>query len=231
MPPTIDFQSDRPADRHHMVEQIERHFLETGTQTGEPTLFEPVREALESVPRHEFVPISSARRAYDDAPLPIGSGQTISQPFIVALMTQLARIEPTSVVLEVGTGSGFQTAVLAELTSHVLSIERVPELAARAAATLERLGYKGVEIRSGDGYAGWSERSPFDAIVVTAGANEVPPPLVEQLAPNGRLVIPVSTKRGYQDLLVLTKDGKGEASTRSVLPVAFVPLIHDSRSS
>jgi protein-L-isoaspartate(D-aspartate) O-methyltransferase len=198
-----------------MVAQIARQFADTASETGEQALAPDVLEALD--------------RAYDDAPLPIGSGQTISQPFIVAIMTQLARVEPTSRVLEVGTGCGYQAAVLAELTTRVHTIERVPELAGRAEATLQRLGYTDVEVRSGDGYLGWAERAPFDAILVTAGAQEIPPPLIEQLAANGRLIIPVASKRGFQNLLVVRKDECGDVSTRSLLSVAFVPLIHDAK--
>ena len=214
-----------------MVEQIERHFRSSASETGENELVPRIREAIEKVPRHEFVPESMRRSAYDDGALPIGSGQTISQPFIVALMTQLARIEADSRVLEIGTGCGYQAAVLAEIARRVLSIERLPELGERAAATLARLGYAGVEVRIGDGYAGWPEEAPFDAIVVTAAAQRIPPPLVDQLAPGGRMVIPVASSRGWQDLLVVTKDDRGEIAHRSALPVAFVPLVHEADAS
>jgi protein-L-isoaspartate(D-aspartate) O-methyltransferase len=213
--------------RQRMIERIELHFRDTVGETGEPGLAPRVRRALENVPRHEFVPESTRDCAYLDGAFPIGSGQTISQPFIVALMTQLARVETDSRVLEIGTGCGYQTAILAEIAERVHTIERVPELAERARATLARLGYDGIAVRTGDGWAGWPEDAPFDVILVTAAASEVPSPLLEQLAPGGRMVVPVSSGRGFQDLLVLTKDAQGHVERRSALPVAFVPLVHE----
>ncbi len=157
-------------------------------------------------------------------PLPIGHGQTISQPYIVALMTELLAPKAGDVVLEVGTGSGYQAAVLAELGARVYTIEIVPPLANSAALRLEQLGYSNVEVRLGDGYYGWPEHAPFDGIIVTAAANAIPPPLIEQLKPGGRMLIPVGAPFSAQELIVLVKDTKGKVSTRSVLPVAFVPL-------
>jgi len=181
-----------------------------------------VLAAMRKVPRHRFMPESERARAYDDRPLSIGLGQTISQPYIVALMSELAGVKPGDTVLEVGTGSGYQAAVLAEMGVKVFSIEIIEPLAKRAKATLEELGYgKRVEVRHGDGYAGWPEHAPFDAIVVTAAPPEVPQPLKQQLAVGGHLVIPVG--RHYQSLLRVTrtKDGFRE---KSVIPVRFVPM-------
>jgi protein-L-isoaspartate(D-aspartate) O-methyltransferase len=177
--------------------------------------------AMGRVPRHRFVPPEAVPAAYDDTPLPIGLGQTISQPYIVAFMTQAARVAPGDTVLEIGTGSGYQAAVLAELAGAVYSIEIVPELAARARATLEALGYANVHLRAGDGYRGWPEHAPYDAIVVTAAPDHVPPALVAQLAPGGRLVIPVGV--GEQELLVISRDARG-VTTRRTIPVRFVPF-------
>ena len=165
--------------------------------------------------------------AYRNTPLPIEAGQTISQPLIVALMTDLLDPQPGDVIFEVGTGSGYQAAVLAHLVKHVYSVEIVKELADDAADTLERLGYDNVTVRAGDGYAGWPEHAPFDGIIVTAAAEQIPPPLLQQLKPGGKLVIPVGEHHGYQELLLVEVDDKGEVSKRSVLPVRFVPLTRD----
>ena len=183
-----------------------------------------VLEAMRKVPRHRFVPEEHEAHAYLDQPLPIGHDQTISQPYIVALMTQLARPAPGDRVLEVGTGSGYQAAVLAELAAEVYSIEIVTPLATRAALLLRRLGYSNFAVRSGDGYAGWPEHAPFDAIVVTAAPERIPAPLLEQLAPGGRLVIPVGPMHSTQQLRVVEKDAQGRLHERSVSPVRFVPL-------
>ena len=194
-------------------------------------LSERVAAALARVPRHAFVLPEDVDRAYLDRPLSIGHGQTISQPTVVAMMTELARPGPDDAVLEVGTGCGYQTAVLAELARHVWSIELVPELARDASARLARLGYENVSVREGDGWQGWPEHAPYAAIVVTAGAPEVPPPLVEQLAPGGRLVIPVDAGAFGQELLLVEKDARGGLRRRSVAPVAFVPLRRGVRAS
>jgi protein-L-isoaspartate(D-aspartate) O-methyltransferase len=185
-----------------------------------------VLRALRAVPRHRFIPDEMRPFAHDDRPLPIGEDQTISQPYIVALMTELARVGPGSRVLEVGTGSGYQAAVLAEIGADVRSIEIVPDLARRARATLDALGYGRVQTRTGDGYAGWPEAAPFDAIVVTAAPDHVPQPLVDQLAPAGRLVIPVG--RGVQSLTVLTRTPDG-ILREEVLPVRFVPMTGEAQ--
>jgi protein-L-isoaspartate(D-aspartate) O-methyltransferase len=181
-----------------------------------------VLAVMERVPRHLFVPAPSREAAYDDHPLPIGQGQTISQPYIVALMTQLAQPKPKSRALDVGTGSGYQAAVLAELCQQVYSIEIVESLAKDAQRRLADLGYRNVEVRSGDGYRGWPQHAPFDLIIVAAAPDHVPQPLVEQLAPGGRLVIPVG--RLHQDLLVVEKQADGQSRQWKVAPVAFVPM-------
>ena len=186
-----------------------------------------VLAALQAVPRHRFVPELLHDIAYSDGPLPIGEGQTISQPYIVAFMTELADIQPGEKVLEVGTGSGYQAAVLAELTSEVYTIEILPGLAARAKANLESTGYAQVKTRVGDGYLGWPEAAPFDAILVTAAADHVPQPLIDQLAERGVLVIPVGKAGGLQELQRLRKR-KGKMTTEKILPVVFVPLKHES---
>jgi protein-L-isoaspartate(D-aspartate) O-methyltransferase len=179
---------------------------------------------MAKVPRHEFVGDKMQPYAYDNGPLPIGHGQTISQPYIVALMTDLAGLTAESRVLEVGTGSGYQAAVLAEVAAEVYSIEIIPALANAAAVRLAALGYDNVHTGIADGYHGWPEHAPYDAILVTAAAPEIPHPLVEQLKPEGRLVIPVGQPYASQDLLVLRKDADGKVETEDVLPVAFVPL-------
>ena len=168
---------------------------------------------------------SQVERAYEDRALPIGEGQTISQPYIVALMTELLDVERADKVLEIGTGSGYQAAVLAELTPHVYTIEILPALAERAAQTLARLGYDSVEVKAGDGYLGWPEHAPFDGIIVTCAPEDVPQPLRDQLAEGGRMVIPVGSQATYQHLYVLTKE-QGELKQREVIPVRFVPMVH-----
>jgi protein-L-isoaspartate(D-aspartate) O-methyltransferase len=184
-----------------------------------------VLDAMRDVPRHEFVPAAIRGDAYVDSPLPIGQGQTISQPYIVALMTELARPLPTDRALEVGTGSGYQAAVLSRLVARVFSVEIVDPLAQSAAATLRRLGYGNVTVRNGDGYLGWPDEAPFDIILVTAAPEEVPPALVAQLKPGGRLIVPVGRVYDVQDLQLIEKDATGRVSTRSVIPVRFVPMV------
>lgn len=185
---------------------------------------ERVLAAMRKVPRHEFVPESEKRWAYHDTPLPIGEGQTISQPYIVALMTELARPAKDHRVLEVGTGSGYQAAVLAEIVEHVYSIEIEDSLAQRASAVLNQLGYDNITVRAGDGYAGWAEHAPFDIIVITAAPDHVPEPLVEQIKPGGRMVVPVGPVGATQQLRVLQKDASGKLTSTTVAPVRFVPL-------
>jgi protein-L-isoaspartate(D-aspartate) O-methyltransferase len=188
-----------------------------------------VLAAMRSVPRHEFVLPEYRAAAYADRPLPIGFDQTISQPYIVGLMTQLLEAEPSDHILEVGTGSGYQAAVAARVVSEVYSIELVPELAESASARLQRLGVGNVEVRAGDGYLGWPEHAPFDGILVTAGADHVPPPLVEQLAVGGRMVIPVDDDAGGQVLQVVEKRPDGSVDVQDVALVRFVPLLRESR--
>ncbi len=186
-----------------------------------------VLAAMRSVLRHEFVPEAQKPDAYTDGPLPIGLGQTISQPYIVALMTELAGIDSAAKVLEVGTGSGYQAAVLAELADSVFSIEIVDPLCRRADSTLSRLGYRNVEVRCGDGYRGWPEHAPFDAILVTAAPDHVPQPLIDQLKIGGRLIIPVGDRN--QELIQITRSAGG-AVTKSVIPVRFVPMTGEAQA-
>ena len=200
-------------------------YAETRAETGLARMSPPVRAAMNEVERHRLVPPGEAPRAYRNHPLPIGAGQTISQPYIVALSTDLLNLEPGQVVLDVGTGSGYQAAVLAEIAARVFSIEIIESLGRQAAQRLQEMGYRNVEVRIGDGYKGWPEKAPFDAIVVTAAAPEVPPALVEQLKPGGRMVIPVGGDGAIQYLKLLTKRADGGLDERRVLPVRFVPLV------
>lgn len=188
-----------------------------------------VLEAMRAVRRHEFVPAMLATRAYADHPLPIGNQQTISQPYIVALMTQLAEVSANDVVLEVGTGSGYQAAVLAEIVDQVYTIEIISELAASAGERLTSLGYDNVSVRAGDGYLGWEEKAPFDAILVTAAAPEVPPPLVEQLKRGGIMIIPIGPRSQVQSLRRIQKAEDGSTTNEEVIPVVFVPLTREVR--
>ena len=214
------FDSQRGA----MVDVIQSYHDEVVPVLG-PQGFDPqVLNVMRTVPRHAFVPASEQRYAYDDRPLPIGFGQTISQPLIVALMTNLLQPKPDHVILEVGTGSGYQAAVLAQLVRQVYTIEIVAPLAEQARTKLAELGYKNVEVRTGDGYAGWKEAGPFDGILVTAGADHIPQPLIEQLKPGARMVIPVGSRRGAQYLMLVEATGDGTYQTRKLLGVRFVPL-------
>jgi len=186
-------------------------------------------EAMAQVPRDAFVPAAEKPLAWLNRPLPIGQGQTISQPFVVALMTDLLDLEPDDTVLEIGTGCGYQCAVLAHLAAHVYSVERLPEFAAGARRTLADLGVANVDVRTGDGHLGWPEHAPYKKIMVTAAAEDVPPALVEQLAPGGRMVVPVG-RGGWlwgQELTLVTKDAAGDVTESPILGVAFVPLVHD----
>ena len=212
------------SERRAMLEVIEREVGWFGTGEGDHRLDPRVAEALAKVPREAFVPADLAARAYDNRPLPIGHGQTISQPLIVAVMTHLLHLGPEARVLEVGTGSGYQTAVLAELAKEVVTIEVVEDLAAAAEAKLRALGYDNIECRVGDGAAGCPERAPFDGIMVTAAAPSIPKALVAQLAPGGRLVIPLGRDPLSQELLLVQKDAQGPVHERHLFPVAFVPL-------
>ncbi len=210
--------------RANMVRAIERDVARTAARIGRRELDERVMRIMGSVPRHEFVPEDSVNRAYLNRPLPIGHGQTISQPYIVALMTDLLDVGESATVLEIGAGSGYQAAVLARLVKEVHSIEIIEPLAASCRERMERLGFENVTIYEGDGYYGLPDHAPFDAIIVTAAASYIPPPLVRQLKPGGRMVIPVGPSFSVQQLMVVEKDEKGGISTRQVLPVQFVPL-------
>jgi len=216
--------AERAAERAALVELIGQQVQETAQFLGKAQLDEAVLDALRTVPRHAFVPPEQQAHAYANRPLPIGYGQTISQPYIVALMSDLLETGATDSVLEIGTGSGYQAAILSALVARVSTIEIVPQLGESARAVLQQLGYDNVEVRIGDGYYGWEERAPFDAIIVTAAASHVPPPLVSQLKPGGRMIIPVGSRFLVQELLLVEKSGAGEVSTRQILPVAFVPL-------
>jgi protein-L-isoaspartate(D-aspartate) O-methyltransferase len=212
--------SERRGDRHEMVaEQIA-----TPGDLREPVTDLRVLEAMRTVPRHVFMPDNVRAMAYRDTPLPIGHGQTISQPYIVALMAELLEVEQGDRVLEIGTGSGYQAAVLGQLTPNVYSIEIIEPLAERARRVLDEQGYDHVETRQGDGYFGWREHAPFDGVIVTAAAGHVPPPLWEQLAPGGRLVIPIGGTYQVQRLVVLTKTMDGGRRSETVLSVRFVPM-------
>lgn len=207
-----------------MLAAIRESVRNAASYTGREKLSSRVMAAMARVAREEFVLPSYRHMAYDNTPLPIEAGQTISQPLIVALMTDLLDPQPDDVVLEVGSGSGYQAAVLSGLVKQVYGVEIVEQLANSAAEVLARLGYDNVTVRAGDGYAGWPEHAPFDSIIVTAAAAEIPPPLLEQLKPGGKLVIPVGAEHGDQELLLVEVDDRGEIRERSVLPVRFVPL-------
>ena len=220
----VTAQAEREEDRARMLKTIVEHAeLAPGALEG-GELDQEVVEAMREVPRHEFVPEEERDRAYQDRPLPIGYGQTISQPFIVALMTDLLELEPGDKVLEIGTGSGYQAAVLSPLVEQVHTIEIVPELGKDAAGDLARVGYDNVETRIADGYYGWPEAAPFDGIVVTAAASHIPPPLVEQLKPGGRMVIPVGGPFSAQQLMLVEKQPDDSVTSRQLLPVQFVPF-------
>jgi len=209
------------AARSAMIDEITAY----ARSGGESVPFSgSVLEAMSKVPRHEFVPVESRRSAYDNRPLPIGHGQTISQPYIVALMTHLSEPDPDDTVLEIGTGSGYQAAIFSALVRRVYSIEIIEPLATQAKARLDRLGYDNVTTRLGDGYYGWEEHAPFDAIVVTAAASHVPPPLIAQLKPGGRMVVPVGGRFLTQQLLLIEKTMDEEIVTRQIAAVRFVPL-------
>jgi len=207
-----------------MLEAVRQSVLESAGYTGIPALRDEVMAAMGAVPREAFVLPEYRDQAYRNTPLPIAAGQTISQPLIVALMTEMLDPQPDDVMLEVGTGSGYQAAVLSRLVKHVYSVEIVPELAQSAREILHQQHYNNITVRAGDGYAGWPEHAPFDGIIVTAAADEIPLPLLQQLKPGGRLVIPVGEHQGDQELLIVEVDARGAISKQSVLPVRFVPL-------
>jgi len=215
---------DFAAERRRMLDEIAAGARETRSETGKPAFDPRVMAVIGKLPRHEFVPPDQRAHAYENRPLPIGHGQTISQPYIVALMSDLARVEPTHKVLEVGTGSGYQAAVMAGLAQSVHTIEIVEPLGLQATQRLKNLGFANVQVRLGDGYHGWPEQAPFDAILVTAAASHIPPPLIRQLKPGGRMVIPVGASFLVQQLMLVEKNADGTVRTRQILPVAFVPL-------
>jgi protein-L-isoaspartate(D-aspartate) O-methyltransferase len=217
--------TDRSAERERMLSDIRIITRRTAYETGIAALTPAVLDAMRRVPRHRFVPEHEQGLAYADMPLPIGLGQTISQPFIVALMTELLNVGAGHRVLEIGTGCGYQTAVLAELVAEVFSVEVVQPLAAAASERLAGLGYRNIDVRHGDGWSGWPEQAPFDGIIVTAAASRVPEALLEQLKSDASLVIPVESGFGQQ-LAVIRKRADGGVDRRDVLPVAFVPLVH-----
>jgi protein-L-isoaspartate(D-aspartate) O-methyltransferase len=210
-------QDDLARERRRMVEEVRARGVDDRR----------VLTAMEQVPRHRFVPDDVRAAAYDDRPLPIGEGQTISQPYIVGLMTELLALKPSDKVLEIGTGSGYQAAVLSRLVAQVYTIEIVKPLGEQARSTLERLGYANVHTRIGDGYKGWPEAAPFDAIIVTAAPPQVPKPLLDQLAPGGKLVVPVGSS--WQDLTVYTRQKDGSFHKETVLPVRFVPMTGEAQ--
>ena len=215
--------ADFATERRQMLEEIKQLTAATAAETGRRTLDPRVLDAMGRVPREEFVPPKQAGSAYKSRPLSIGHGQTISQPFIVALMTELLNLKPADTVLEVGTGSGYQAAVLSLLAREVYTIEIIPALGNAAAATLERLGYANIKTTIGDGYQGWRTYAPFDAIIVTAAPDHIPSALVEQLKPEGRMIIPVGGARD-QALKIITKNPDGTTTTTDTVPVSFVPL-------
>ncbi len=210
--------------RHKMVEEVLADANTTSSYSGVSALSPNVIVAMKKVERHRFVPDALAPAAYLNRPLPIGYGQTISQPFIVALMTDLMQVKAGDRILEIGTGSGYQAAILAEIAGSVYSIEIIEPLGKEAGERLISLGYRNVQTRVGDGYYGWPEAAPFDAIIVTAAASHVPPPLLKQLKIGGRIVIPLGTQFMTQYLMVVEKQPDGSVTTRQILPVRFVPL-------
>ena len=212
-----------------MLEQIESEAKYTASLTGRKKIDQRVMDAMAEVNREKFVPFEYQPYAFDNGPLPIGHSQTISQPYIVAIMTDLLDLTAESIVLEIGTGSGYQVAVLSRLAKHIYSIERINELAESASERLKNLAYNNIEIRCRDGYLGWKEKAPFDAIIVTAAISHVPPALIEQLKPGGRMLIPIGLPHMHQKLILLTKDEDETTHTESMLGVAFVPFITDEK--
>ena len=211
-------------ERQALLREIEAMARETGAETGRFVFSARVMAAIAKVPRHRFVSAAYGPLSYANRPLPIGQGQTISQPYIVALMTELLDLKPDDAVLEIGTGSGYQAAVLAELAHKVYTIEIIEPIGKNAASLLQQLGYKNIETRIGDGYRGWRQHAPFDAIIVTAAAPQVPPALIAQLKPGGRMVIPVGAESEVQFLHVMLKQADGSILNQRSLPVRFVPL-------
>jgi protein-L-isoaspartate(D-aspartate) O-methyltransferase len=226
--PASALARDKYADqRQQMVREINRDVQQTSLYLDKEALDPRVMDAMATVPRHEFVPWAQKRYAYQNRPLPIGHGQTISQPYIVAIMTDLIKPQPGDRVLEIGTGSGYQAAILATLVKEVYTIEIIKALGEQAAARFKELHYTNVHARIGDGYYGWKKAAPFDGIVVTAAASHVPPPLIQQLKPGGRMIIPVGSTFLVQQLVVVEKHQDGTVTSRQILPVRFVPLTGD----
>lgn len=211
-----------------MLRTIEQEARDTAGLTGRPRFDPRVMEAMEQVPRDSFVFPEMMGSAFDNRPLPIGEGQTISQPYIVALMTDLLEPQPSHTVLEIGSGSGYQAAILGQLVQQVFTLEIIPSLAVQAADLLARLGYTNIEVKTGDGHTGWPEHAPYDGIIVTAAATHLPPALLDQLKPGGRLVIPVGLPYMPQELMLIQKDLAGKLHSRDILGVAFVPMMGES---
>lgn len=217
-------ETDFAAERNALVVEISALAKETQSETGQGVFSAQVMEAMGSVPRHLFVPPEVRHHAYRNRPLPIGYGQTISQPFLVAYMTELLKVNKDSKVLEIGTGSGYQAAILGELVKEVYTIEIIKPLAEGASETLKSNGYTNVQVQAGDGYYGWKKHAPFDAIIVTAVASHVPPPLIQQLKRGGYMLIPLGSSFMPQHLVLVEKDMQDRVRTRELLPVQFVPL-------
>lgn len=222
--PVLSWADTWSSQRAEMVGKIAANVSDTASYINKRALSPAVMTVMGKVPRHRFVPIWRRHAAYENHPLPIGHGQTISQPYIVALMTDMLEPKPGDRVLEVGTGSGYQAAVLAELVERVYTVEIIPELGEAARERLKTLGYRNIRLRVGDGYYGWPEYGPFDSIIVTAAGPRIPPPLIQQLKPGGRMVIPVGDRFTAQELLLIIKDKKQQLTVRKLLPVMFVPL-------
>jgi len=220
----LSAEDDYARQRENMIRAIEADVDATSIYIKKEALDPRVMEAMNTVPRHALVPINQRSDAYLNRPLPIGYGQTISQPYIVAIMTDLLNPQPEHKILEVGTGSGYQAAILSRLVRQVYTIEVIEALGKRAKVDLAELGYDNIQTQIGDGYYGWRQHAPFDGIVVTAAASHVPPPLIQQLKPGGRIIIPVGSRFLTQQLLLITKDEGGNLTTRQILPVRFVPL-------
>ncbi len=213
----------------NMIREIEDEVMFTRRYIGKNKLDAHVMEAMKKVPRHEFVPSNQQLLAYINGPLAIGHGQTISQPYIVALMTDLLNVNKDSIVLEIGTGSGYQAAVLSTLVEKVYTMEVIPELLETAKSKFDKLGYHNIECRLGDGHEGWPENAPYDAIIVTAAADQIPQALIDQLKPDANLVIPVGSTFGPQELQLIKKDQHQNVKTRDILAVAFVPLVNTAK--
>jgi len=217
-------QKEYKHKRKQMIETIKKETKATSKYLGTKTLDPKVIDAMQSVKRDQFVPKQYQEKAYENRPLPIGYGQTISQPYMVAIMTDLLALKESDTVLEVGTGSGYQAAILVQIVKKVYTLEIIEPLGLEAKQRLEKLGYKNIEVQIADGYYGLKNRAPFDAIIVTAAAGQIPPPLLKQLKPGGRMVIPVGSQFFVQQLILIQKDTNGKISLKQILPVKFVPL-------